>query len=146
MFLSVVYFIDDLYIWSLHMTDDYIWWTQNDVHWRHYLKSWSNFKIFSNQRPFQTRISIGPLTWSKFAIKNNCNDSFVLHIFFFYLFLKVFVLCVFKAFSHSLILFRVKVRIRVRVTSLVSDVIGRFEKVKNSHIFENWTWIWVLHI
>jgi hypothetical protein len=69
-----------------------------------------------------------------------------LHIFFFYLFLKVFVLCVFKAFSHSLILFRVKVRIRVRVTSLVSDVIGRFEKVKNSHIFENWTWIWVLHI
>ena len=35
---------------------------------------------------------------------------------FFYLFLKVVVLfCFFKAFSHSLILFRVKFRVRVRV-------------------------------
>ena len=130
---------------------------------------------------------------------------------FFYLFLKVvvFLFCVFKAFSHSLILFRVTVRFRVRimvrirvrvkvrvrvrvrfrvrakvrvrvkvklglglgsakvectmysesglvpspslfqnhvltgVTSFevyVSDVIGRrLEKVKNGHIFENWT-------
>ena len=38
-------------------------------------------------------------------------------LLFFHLFLKVvvFVLCVFKAFSHSLILFRVKVRFRVKV-------------------------------
>ena len=78
------------------------------VHWHHYLKSRSNFRIFSNRRPFQTLISIGLSTRSKFAIKNNCNDSFVLRVFF-------VALCVFKAFSHSLILFRVKVGLRVRV-------------------------------
>ena len=40
---------------------------------------------------------------------------FVLRVFF-YLFLKVVVLfCVFKAFFHSLILLRDKVRLRVRV-------------------------------
>jgi hypothetical protein len=44
---------------------------------RHYLKSRSNFRIFSNRHPFQTLISIGPFIRSKFAIKNNCNDSFV---------------------------------------------------------------------
>ena len=54
----------------------------------HYLKSRSNFRIFSNRHPFQTRIPIGPFTQSKFAIKNNCNDSFILRVFF-YLFLKV---------------------------------------------------------
>ena len=83
---------------------------------RHYLKSRSNFRIFSNRRPFQSRISIGPFTGSKFAIKNKCNDSFVLRVFFICILkLLFFVLCVFKAFSHSLILFRVKVRFRVRV-------------------------------
>ena len=74
--------------------------------------------IFSNRRPFQTHISIGPFTRSKFVIKNNCNDSFVLRVFFFLSVSEVvfcFVLCVFKAFSYSLILFRVKVRFRVRV-------------------------------
>ena len=32
---------------------------------------------YSNWRPFQTLISIGSFTRYKFAIKNNCNDSFV---------------------------------------------------------------------
>jgi hypothetical protein len=36
---------------------------------------------------FQTLISIGPFTRSKFAIKNNCNNS--CFAWFFYLFLKV---------------------------------------------------------
>ena len=55
-----------------------------------------------------------PFTRSKFVIKNNCNDSFVLRVLF-YLFLKFFFFwCVFKAFTYSLILFRVKVRFRVR--------------------------------
>ena len=44
--------------------------------------------IFSNRPPFQTLISIGPFTRSKFAIKNDFKDSFVLRGFF-YLFLKV---------------------------------------------------------
>jgi hypothetical protein len=32
---------------------------------------------YSNWRPFKTLISIGSFTQYKFAIKNNCNDSFV---------------------------------------------------------------------
>ena len=42
-------------------------------------------------------------------------------LLFFHLFLKVvvFVLCVFKAFSHSLILFGVKVRFRVRIMAMI---------------------------
>ena len=73
--------------------------------------------IFSDRRPFQTRISIGPFTQSKFAITNNCNESFVLRVFILICFLTLFffVLCVFNAFSHSLILFRVKVRVKARV-------------------------------
>jgi hypothetical protein len=39
------------------------------VHWRHYLKSRFNFRIFSNRRPFQTLISIGPFTWSNLPSK-----------------------------------------------------------------------------
>ena len=36
--------------------------------------------------------------------------------------------------------FMVRVKVRVKVKVKVSDVIGhRFEKVKNGHIFENWT-------
>jgi hypothetical protein len=59
-------------------------------------------------------LSIGPFTWSKFAIKNNCNDSFVLRVCFIcFLKLLFFVFCVFKAFSHSLILFRVKVGVKL---------------------------------
>jgi hypothetical protein len=54
-----------------------------DLDRRHYLKSRSYFRIFSNRRPFQTLIYIGPLTRYKFAIKNNCNDSFVFLICYF---------------------------------------------------------------
>jgi len=82
------------------------------------LKSASTNVIISNHGPilgysqiglpFQTLISIGPFTRSKFAIKNNCNDSFALRVVVFficYFFLFLFVLRVFfKAFSHSLIL------------------------------------------
>ena len=66
---------------------------------------------------------IGPFTRSKFAIKNNCNDSFVLHVFFICFFKLFFVLCVFKAFSHSLILFRVKVRVMVRIRARVTVMV-----------------------
>ena len=71
-----------------------------DLNRRPLLKSASADVIISNDGPilgysqvgFQTRISIGPFTRSKFAIKNICNDSFVLRVFF-YLFLKVVVFC-----------------------------------------------------
>ena len=66
----------------------------------------SNFRIFSNRRPFQTLISIGPFTRSKFAIKNNCNGSFVFLICF---------LCVCVCFLSIFPFFNIKVSVRVRV-------------------------------
>ena len=78
------------------------------------LKSASTDVIISNYGPIlgysqigvlSKLIYIGPFTRSKFAIKNNCNDSFVLRVFF-YLFLKVVafccLLCIF--FKHFAIL------------------------------------------
>ena len=101
-----------------------------DSNRRPLLKSASTDAIISNHGPIlrysqigvlSKLISIGPFTRSKFAIKNNCNDSFACFFYFFICFLKLlfFVLCVFKAFSHSLILFRVKVRFRVRIMAMI---------------------------
>ena len=65
------------------------------IHWRHYLKSLSDLRVFLNRRPFQ--------------ILGSMADFLV----------------------------------RVRVKAFVSSVIQRgFEKMRNSHIFENWTLIW----
>ena len=101
-----------------------------DSNRRPLLKSASTDAIISNHGPIlrysqigvlSKLISIGPFTRSKFAIKNNCNDSFACFFYFFICFLRLlfFVLCVFKAFSHSLILFRVKVRFRVRIMAMI---------------------------
>ena len=101
-----------------------------DSNRRPLLKSASTDAIISNHGPIlrysqigvlSKLISIGPFTRSKFAIKNNCNDSFACFFYFFFCFLRLlfFVLCVFKAFSHSLILFRVKVRFRVRIMAMI---------------------------
>ena len=101
-----------------------------DSNRRPLLKSASTDAIISNHGPIlrysqigvlSKLISIGPFTRSKFAIKNNCNNSFACFFYFFICFLKLlfFVLCVFKAFSHSLILFRVKVRFRIRIMAMI---------------------------
>jgi hypothetical protein len=70
------------------------------------LKSASTDVIISNRRPFQTLISIGSFTRSKFAIKNNCNDRFRV---------KVRVRVNVRVRVRIKIRARIKVRVRVMV-------------------------------
>ena len=92
---------------------------------RPFLKLTSTDVIISNHGPILRYSQIGVL--SKLAyLQTRLHDqrlpskiiamTGLFCVFFFICFLKLFfVLCVFKAFSHSLILFRVMVRIRVKV-------------------------------
>jgi hypothetical protein len=70
----------------------YIWYTQISVqvkstsipqiniHWRHYLKSWSDLRVFSNQRPFQILRSMVDLLVRGYASDVNRRSIWELNV------------------------------------------------------------------